>query len=62
MQNAKQSQNYINSLHVRVSPAIEERLSQAAKASGLKISAYVRMLLVRSLHDLGNQTIPVWMR
>lgn len=62
MQKSTQSQNLASSLHVRVSPAIEARLHEAAKAHGQKTSAYARQLLVRSLHELGNPNIPVWMR
>jgi uncharacterized protein (DUF1778 family) len=62
MQNTKQSQNLDNSLHIRVSPAIEARLQDAARANGHKLSSYARLLLVRSLHEVGNQSLPVWMR
>ncbi len=62
MQNTKQSQNLGNSLHIRVSPAIEARLQYAARANGQKLSSYARLLLVRSLHEVDNHSLPVWMR
>ena len=50
------------SLHLRVSKNFEQKLSETARANGLKTSSLARHILIRHLQEFSNQSVPVWMR
>lgn len=54
-----------NSIHIRLTDAIETNLQHLAAAHGQKTSAYARFLLVKSIQDNSNNpavSLPIWMR